>query len=63
MAEITSSQLFWRQNLPIILQRIQKSYTTIIKSGRDKGMILDEENDKQILGKCIYESLNRLVYE
>ena len=49
--------------LPRILQTVNQAFTRITEKGKSQGYALDEDTEKEILGRCMYECLNKLIYE
>jgi hypothetical protein len=50
-------------SLPHILQTVSQAFTRIAEKGKSQGYTLDEDTEKEILGRCMYECLNKLIYE
>ena len=49
--------------LPHILQTVNQAFTRITEKGKSQGYTLDDDTEKEILGRCTYECLNKLIYE
>lgn len=54
---------FIKAKLPKILEVIDQAFVHITEKGKKQGFDCGEDVEKDILGRCIYECLNKLIYE
>ncbi|CDW75041.1 UNKNOWN [Stylonychia lemnae] len=45
------------------VNKINQSFTNISNRGKQQGLDFDEQTQKEILSKCMYESVNKIIYE
>ena len=63
--QMISTPHFIRQNLKTILERTEQAYQTIVLKGQQKygeKAVLDEEQRKELLAKCMLETVNRFLF-
>ena len=61
--EVIRSKLFLKDNIGMILESINESYKRIQDKGKSQGLTIDPQVKKEILGKCMYETVNRHIAE
>jgi hypothetical protein len=61
--QLISSKNFLKSNLKQTLDQAHNSFNRIKQIGKDNGLDYDEKVEKEILSKCLYETINKLFYE
>ena len=57
------SDMFFRENLPKILERTNQAVTAITKRAKEKAMEVDEVMLKELYAKSMLETVNRLIFQ
>lgn len=60
---LIKSKLFWQDSLMPVLELVNKSISNLKQRGKAAGLEFDEETEKEVLSKCIYESLHKVMSE
>ena len=61
--EILLSQNFFKDKLKDILVRVNSSMKKIKEKGQSEGFEYTEDVEKELLSKCLYENVNRVIYD
>ena len=51
------------RNLPKILETVNQAFNRILAKGKAQGQECDPDTEKEILGRCMMECVNKMAYE
>ena len=57
------SETFFKQRLELILQRAHQASHSIATKARERGMLLDDDQIKELHAKAMIETVNRLIFQ
>jgi hypothetical protein len=46
-----------------VLELVSQAFNRILQKGKEQGHECDAQMEKEILSRCMYECLNKLIYE
>ena len=58
-----SSNAYFKSKLPLILERAHKATESIKVKAKQRGMILESDQIKELHAKSMLETVNRLIFQ
>ncbi len=62
ISEVLTSACFFKQNLREILDKVDTAQKSMKKRASERLMVLDEAMEKELLSKCLMETVNRQIF-
>jgi hypothetical protein len=62
ISEVLTSSTFFKANLKDILEKVDMAQKAMTKRANERGMTLDVAMEKELLSKCLMETVNRLIF-
>ena len=56
------SKTFFKSNIKEILDKVDGAQRAMTQRAKERGMILDESMEKELLSKCLLETVNRVIF-
>ena len=60
--EVLTSASFFKSNLKEILDKVDAAQKSMKNRAQERGMVLDEAMEKELLSKCLMETVNRQIF-
>lgn len=60
--EVLTSASFFKSNLKEILDKVDAAQKSMKTRAQERGMVLDEAMEKELLSKCLMETVNRQIF-
>lgn len=54
---------YFKDNLKLFLDRIEQAQSSLLGKAQARGMALDPQMQKELLSKCLLETVNRKIFQ